>query len=188
MFADADALQLHVAADIGHGDQAEVGGAAADVAHQDDVARCHRIAPLPASSRGPGVERSLRLFQQRDVAESGGLCRFGSQASRDLVEGSGDRHDDLAVAKVPLPALGVHGVEESVLEVLQVAARDLERRKHLFRTVRPPGQRTLLRIDVRVGQPGFSGGHQAVRHEGAMVSGELANDTRLTVIVPRQRE
>ena len=68
VFADADALQLQVAGDVGHRDQAEVGGAAADVAHQDEVARCHRVAPLPASPRGPGVEGSLRFLQQRDVA------------------------------------------------------------------------------------------------------------------------
>jgi hypothetical protein len=87
-----------------------------------------------------------------------------------------------------MSALGVLAVKESVLEVLQVAARDFERRKLLFRAVRPPRKRRLFRIDVRVGQPGFSGGHQAIGHEGAMISGELANDTRLTAIAPRQRK
>jgi hypothetical protein len=48
MFADADALQLQVTGDICRGDQTEVGGTAADVAHQDDVALRHRIAPVPA--------------------------------------------------------------------------------------------------------------------------------------------
>ena len=38
VLADADALEFEVAGDVGHGDQAEIGGAAADVAHQDDVA------------------------------------------------------------------------------------------------------------------------------------------------------
>jgi hypothetical protein len=127
VFADADALQLQVAGDIGHGDQAEVGGAATDVAHQDDVARRHRIAPLPAGSRGPGVEGGLRFLQQRDVAQSGGLRRFGRQASRHLVERGGHRHHDLAVAEVPLPSLGLRSLEEGALEVLEIAAGTLER-------------------------------------------------------------
>jgi hypothetical protein len=47
----------------------------------------------------------------------------------------------MAVAKAPLSALDVLAVKESVLEVLQVAARDFERRELLFRTVRPPRKR-----------------------------------------------
>ena len=107
-----------IAGDIGHRNQAEIGGAAADVAHQDDVARRHRVAPLPAGSRRPGIECRLWFLQQRYVAQSGGLGRFGRQVSRDLVERSGHRHHDLAVSGVPLPALGLSGVEEGVLEVL----------------------------------------------------------------------
>ena len=85
-----------------------------------------------------------------------------------------------------MPALGPFGVEESVLEMLQVAARALERRKLLFHAVRPPGQRALLRVDVRVGQPGLGGRRQTVRHEGAVVSGELPDDPRLFASAPRQ--
>ena len=50
VLADADALELQVAVDIGDGDQAEIGGAAADVADEDDVARRHqrRATPCPA--------------------------------------------------------------------------------------------------------------------------------------------
>ena len=113
---------------------------------------------------------------------------FGRQASRDLVKGGGDRHDDLPIVKVPRPAPGVHGVEKRVLEVLQVAARGIKRRKLFLCTIRPPGKRALLRIDVRVRQPGLGGAHHAVGHERAMVSGELANDPRLPAIVPWQRE
>ena len=188
VFADADALQLQVAGDIGHRDQAEIGGAAADVAHQDDVARRHRIAPLPAGPRGPGIEGRLRFLQQRDVAQSGGLGRFGRQVSRDLVERSGHRHHDLAVADVPLPALGLSGVEEGALEVLQVEAGAIERRELLLCAIGPPRKRALLRIDVRVGQPGFGRRHQAIGHQGAMVAGELPDDPRLPAVVPGQLE
>jgi len=75
---------------------------------------------LPAGPRGPGVEGRLWLLQQRDAAQSGGLRRFGRKVSRDLVERSGHRHHDLAVSGVPLPALGLSGVEKGVLEVPQV--------------------------------------------------------------------
>ena len=118
VFADADALQLQVAGDISHRNQAEIGGTAADVAYKDDVARRHRIAPLPAGPRGPGVEGRLWLLQQRDAAQSGGLGRFGRQVSRDLVKRSGHRHYDLAHSDVPLPALSLGGVEKGALEML----------------------------------------------------------------------
>ena len=54
------------------GDQREVGGAAADVAHEHDVADVE----LACASRRrlrlePGVERGLRLLEQRDVLEPG---------------------------------------------------------------------------------------------------------------------
>ncbi len=101
VLADADALQLQIAGDIRHGDQAEIGGAAADIAHQNDVAGRHRIAPLPAGLRGPRVEGRLRLLEQRDVAQPGRRRRFGRQAARNLVERGGDRYDDLAVGKAP---------------------------------------------------------------------------------------
>ena len=110
MLADADALQLHVTGDVGHGDQAEVCGTAADVTHQDDVAGRDGIAPLPASLRCPGVEGGLRFLQQHDLAQTGGLGRLRGQAARYFVEGCGNRQHDLAVRQVPLPALLVHAV------------------------------------------------------------------------------
>jgi len=67
VLAYADALQLQITSDIGHGNQAEVCGTAADVAHQDDVAGRDGIAPLPASLSHPGVERGLRFLQQHDL-------------------------------------------------------------------------------------------------------------------------
>ena len=97
MLADADALQLHVTRDVGHGDQAEVCGASADVAHQYNIAGRDGIAPLPASLRGPRVERGLRFLQQHDLAQTGGLGRFRGQAARYFVEGRGNRQHDLAI-------------------------------------------------------------------------------------------
>ena len=50
------------------GDQREVGGAAADVADQHDVADLDLLAPAVAAGVDPGVERGLRLLEQRDVS------------------------------------------------------------------------------------------------------------------------
>ncbi len=188
VLADADALELQGAGGVGHRDQAEVGGAAADVADQNDVARRHRVAPLPVGLRGPGVEGRLRLLQQRDAAQSSGFGGLGRQVSRDLVERGGHRHHDLPVADVPRPALSLRGVEEGAPEVLQVEARAIERRELLFRALGLPRKRALLGIDVRVGQPGFCRRHQAIGHEGAVVPGELPDDPRLAAVVPGQRE
>ena len=115
VFADADALELQRAGDIGHRNQAEVRGAAADVADQDDVARRHRVAPLPAGLRGPGIEGRLRLLQQRDAAQSGGFGGLGRQVSRDLVERSGHCHHDLPIADVPLAALSFETLRKAPL-------------------------------------------------------------------------
>ena len=117
------------------------------------------------------------------LPEPGGLGRLGGQASGDLVERGGNGHDDLAFGEVPIPPLGMLGVQERALEVLQVAARAFEGRELLFRAIGPPGQRALFRIDMRVGQPGLGGGHQTIGHERAMVARELPDDPR----APRRR-
>ena len=122
VFADADALQIQIAADIGHGDQAEIRRATPDVANQDDVARRHQLTPFPPRLRCPRVEGGLRFFQQNDAAKSRCLCRFGRQVSRDLVEGRGNRHHHLAIRDVPLAAPRVHRIQERVFQMLQIPA------------------------------------------------------------------
>ena len=52
--ADRDAVQLEVAVALDHGDQREVGGAAADVDDQDHVADLHLLAPAVAAGLEPG--------------------------------------------------------------------------------------------------------------------------------------
>src|ERR1700722_6081926 len=41
---------------------------------------------------------------------------------------------------------------------------------------------------MRVGQPGFGGGHEAIRHERPPIARELANDRALPSIGPGQRK
>ena len=175
VFADADALQRQLAVPLGDGDEAEVGGAAADVADQDDVARRDLATPLLSRLRGPRVERRQRLLEQDDLAEAGGLRRLGGQVSRHLVERGGHGQDDLAVGQVPLPASRALGVEEPVLDVLEVAAGAVESRNFLP-DVRLPRERPLPGIDMRVRQPRLGRGDQAIGYERAVVAGEMADD------------
>ena len=70
VLAHRDALQRQLAVAFGHRDQGEVGGAAADVDHQNQVAEPDALAPVGVPF-DPGVERGLRLFEQRDVLVAG---------------------------------------------------------------------------------------------------------------------
>ena len=75
VLADGHALKRELAVLLGDGDQGEVGRAAADVADEDEVADLDPLAPAVALRVEPGVEGGLRLFEQRDVLEPGGLGR-----------------------------------------------------------------------------------------------------------------
>jgi hypothetical protein len=90
----------------------KIGGSAADVADEDDVAGGDEVMPGLSGLRGPG----LRLLQKGDVAETGGFGGFSGEASGDLIEGGGDGEDDLAVGKLPSAAL--LGVEEGLFQVV----------------------------------------------------------------------
>ena len=83
VLAHGQPREHQVAAFVFHGDQGEVGRSAADVADQDDVAGLHLLAPLLALVSEPGVERSLRLFEQRDILETGLGGRLDGQLARD---------------------------------------------------------------------------------------------------------
>ena len=86
VIADRDALEREVAVALADRDQREVGGAAADVAHQHDVADAQLPAPAVARAVDPRVEGGLRLLEQRDVREAGGVRRLQRQLARHRVE------------------------------------------------------------------------------------------------------
>ena len=84
--ADRNPRQRQVAGLLADGDEAEVGGAAADVADQHHVADFHLLAPLVVAGVDPGIKRGLRLFQQRDVFQPGGAGGFHGQLAGHGVE------------------------------------------------------------------------------------------------------
>ena len=67
VIAHRDPLQRDLAVLFLHRDQREIGGAAADVDHQDQIAHADPLAPIRIPL-DPGIEGGLRLFQQDDVA------------------------------------------------------------------------------------------------------------------------
>ena len=53
-----------------HRDEREIRGASADIGYQDEIA--YRYVGSPARvAFDPGIERRLRLFEQRDYAVAG---------------------------------------------------------------------------------------------------------------------
>ena len=70
VFADGDAFQAKLAVFFGDGDQGEVGGAAADIDDEDQVADLDLLAPVGLAF-DPGIKCRLRLFEQDDVLVAG---------------------------------------------------------------------------------------------------------------------
>ena len=80
VLADGDAAQRERAALLADRDEAEVGGAAADVAHQHEVADLHALAPGVALRGEPRVERRLRLFEEAHARQAGLRALPGASA------------------------------------------------------------------------------------------------------------
>ena len=146
VLADRDPVQLEVAVALQHGDQRQVGGAAADVHHQDDVALLHLFAPLAGAVLDPAVQRGLGLFEQGDAAVAGGPGSFGGEFAGGRVEGGGDRHGDVLLRKGGLRVGGVPGVAQ----VRQVADRGGQRRDARYFGRRLGGQDRRAAVDARV--------------------------------------
>ena len=172
--------QDEVARLLADGDQGEVGRAAADVADEDEVADLDLLAPVVALGVEPGVERGLRLFQQRDVARARrrGRPRRSARGPTASNEAGTVRTMSCSSSRwsaCPCPRALVPGLAE----VLQVAwwrldRRDLRRwRRRRRRGCQ--GRIGRLAVDAGVAQPALGRGDQPARHLGADVAGELAD-------------
>src|SRR5690242_13885767 len=93
VLAYSHAFERQLALLLRYGDEREVRGAAADIEDQNQVAQFHLLAPVPVTL-DPRVERRLRLFEQRDIAESGAFGGLQRELTRHGVErrGYGDKH------------------------------------------------------------------------------------------------
>ena len=176
MLADGLAREHQVAPLVTHGDQCEVRGPAADVADEDDVADFDVLPPAVAVGGEPGVERGLRLLDQRDLPEAGlgrGLAR---QLPRDCIERRRDGQEDVLV----LQAIGGHlagdpGIPR-IAEVLQVGRRGGDRRDPGNVVCRRPGEDCGTPIHPGMREPALGRTDQTPRHLGPVLTSEDAND------------
>ena len=67
MIADGETFQSDARLGVAHGDQAEVGGAAADVDDEEKLQTFEAVLPVAFVATEPGVERRLRFLQQPDA-------------------------------------------------------------------------------------------------------------------------
>ena len=175
VLADSQTGECEVAPLVGHGDQGEVGRAAADVADQDDVADLDMLPPPVALGGKPGIEGRLGLLQERDLLEPGLARGLHGQLAGHGVERGGDGEQHLLVLQ-PLIGLlaGDPGVPD-VAEMLEIGRRRVDRRdlRHTFQ--RGPGQDRAAAIDPGVRQPALGRADQPPRHLRPMLPGERAD-------------
>ncbi len=84
VIADRDPFELELSVFLDGGDCGKVGRPAADVRDQDDVARVEITPPRVAARIDPGVERRLRLFEERERFDPGRERRFDGELARPL--------------------------------------------------------------------------------------------------------
>ena len=172
MVADGQPLQDQFALLLGHADQRQVGGAAADVADQQRIAQREALPPALAAIGQPGIDGRLRLFQQHEVlGQAGGQRGLAGQLPRAGVERRRHgQHDDL-------PGRGACGKRRFPRgdQVFQVALRSGHGRnlRHVGR--RPPRQERLVAVHAAIGQPQLGRPHGPLRHLGAVPPGEFAD-------------
>ncbi len=175
VLADGQTREDQVAGLLGHGDQGEVGGAAADVADEDHVADLHVLPPVVPPRREPGVKGGLRFFQQRDVLEprlAGGLDR---QLAGHCVERGGDGQQDVLILKTVGGGLAGHRRIPGVAQVFEIGGRGVDRRDLLDVVGGRPRQDRRPAVDTGVRQPALGRADQPARNLRAVVAGEHAD-------------
>ena len=185
VLADGHALERQVAIALVHRNQAEVGGAAAHVAHQHEVAHLHALAPGVALRGEPRVERRLGLFEEAHARQAGLRRCPERQRPGLLVERGGHGHEHLVVGERRVVA--AVRVLPRASQVRQVPRRR-EHGRHAANVVRGlPRQDVGGPVHARVRQPRLRRRHQAGRILGAALARELAYH-RVGLGVPRQRD
>ena len=171
VLAHSHTLQRQVAITLQHGDEGQVGSAAAHIHDEDDVAVFHLLAPVATAGLDPAVQRGLRLFKQREVLVTRCLAGLGRQLARGRVERCGNGDGDVLRIK---RGLGV-GLVPGPAQVRQVTDGGGQRRhtRHLGRRI--GGQQRCAAVDTGVAQPAFGAADQADRCGRAPAAGEFAH-------------
>ncbi len=180
MLADGSAREVHQIALAGDANQAEIAGAAADVADQHNLAIEQLLTRLREVVGDPRVERRGGLFEQREALDAGFFRRHDRELAGLFVERSWDgEHDVLfgegsGLGAVPLFA-----------ELGDISRRDFHGREHATGLGRIPRQDLGGAVDVGIGEPRFGRMHQAGGDERALIAGIGADG--LTVFEKEKR-
>jgi hypothetical protein len=170
-----DAPRLEPPLLLGQQDRREVGGAPADVDDQHHVAQLELAAPGFAPLIQPGVERCLRLLQQREMIEPCGERRLDRGLARRGVEGRRHgQHDILLTQPHAVTARGGPGLRH----VIEQPKRGLDGRdlRDVFR--RRQRQEQRMAIDRRRRQPALRARDHARRCLGAPPARVCAHGVR----------
>ena len=174
MLADRDALQLQLAAVIGDRDQAQVGGATADVADQHDIAVPDLVTPGLAMLLEPGVEGRLWFLEQADgEARRGG--RLHRQFAGHGVEGGRHRQQHRLRLQAEAGVACGHAVIPGLAQVLEVEPGGGDRADAARRLGAAEGQALAAAVDAVVAQPGLGGGNDLAGLQRGLVAGEGAD-------------
>ena len=180
VLADGGAREVDAVAIAGYADQAEVAGAAADVADEHDLAVEEQLARAGEIVGDPGIEGRGRLFEQRQLRDA--RLRGGGygQLAGFFVERRRHGEDNVVIGdRAGLRALPCFA------DLGKKAGRNIHRREHARALRRIPGQDPGVTIDVRIGEPAFGRVHQLGGHEGALLTGMHADG--LAVIQKQKR-
>ncbi len=165
-----------------HRNQREIGGAAADVDHQDQVAHLDPLAPVRVAF-DPRVEGRLRLFQQGQVLIAGLLRGLQRQFARHRIKGSRHRHQHLLLGKRRIG----HAMIPGFAQVFEVAAAGRNRRNLLDPLRRAERHQGRGAVDAGIREPRLGRRNQPAGIFGAPFLRERA-DGEVAAGVPRQSQ
>ncbi len=185
VLADGNALQREIAVLFGHGDQAEIGRAAADVADENQIADTDPAAPFVTHRVEPGIESRLRFFEQRDILEARRLSGAQRQLTGRLVERRGHRQQHVLSAQALLFRAAGNVMIEGCREMPQIRRRRVDCRHVRDLRRRAEGQDRRRSVRAAVRQPGLRAGNDPRRILCPALPSELADDSR-RLLVPGQ--
>jgi hypothetical protein len=165
---EVDAVTLAVDAD-----ESEVGGAAADIANQDELPIEEVLAGLGEVIRNPGIEGGGGLFEQGEALDAGKAGGFDGEFAGFLVEGGRHGEDDFVLGE------GRMGVLPGVAEGREQAGGGFDGTVDAPAFGGVPGEDFGGAVDVGVGEPAFGGVNEAGRGKGTLFAGVDANNFRL---------
>ena len=179
--ADRDAVQQQVAVLFGHGNQRQVGRAAADIHHEDDIARFDLLAPASFTALYPAVQSGLGLFQQHRLPQPHGMRGLHGQFACRGIEGGRDSDDEFLFTQRRLGETRIPGITQ----MPQIEPGGFQRRhaRHLFRSL--DRQDCGPAVDAAVAEPTLRARNQADRRLASKGSCQLADDGPI-IVTPGQ--